>query len=128
MRRLAATLFALGFIVNAPAVIVGVGAQLANGLIPPMGPSVVRQAELVPVALAYTSGHIYDRFPTSTEPPSHVAIWQFRVTRAMGRRGAPIALLGSLILAFGAMFAAFQLRRVLRPTERRFAGPALWSI
>jgi hypothetical protein len=128
IRRLMAALFALGFLVNAPAVIVGVGAQLAEGQVPRVGPSVLRQFELVPNALSYTIHHAYDRDSTSREAASRIAIWQFRVSRAMGRRGGPIAILGSLGLALAALIAAFQLRQVLRTMERRFVGAQLPSI
>jgi len=128
MRWVMAALFGLGFLINLPAVIVGVGAQFADGRIPPVGPSVVRQAELVPSAVGYTLHHAYDPDSTWSEAASRVAIWQFRVTRVMGKRGTPIALLGSLLLALGAMIAAFQLRRGLRTMERRFVGAPVASI
>jgi hypothetical protein len=122
IRWVVPALFALGFLVNVPAVIVGVGAQFADGPIPPVGPSVVRQAELVPAAVAYTLNHAYDPDPTWSEAASRVAIWQFRATRALGRQGLPIALFGSLLLTCGALIAAFQLRRVLGTMERRFVA------
>jgi hypothetical protein len=96
--RLAAALFALGFVLSLAAVIAPAGAQLIGRHPGTDGPQIVRQVTLLP-QLARNSRHaIGDRGARDADYRRFLAPWQANVLRKLGTVGWPLALLGSGVL------------------------------
>lgn len=134
-RKLAIALFVIGFAVSAPAVAVSTQIQQldvpapAGGVWPPdMGlPTVARQAELVPVAAAYTVNHLYERKGDGRNYLRYLTFWQLGLARVFGRSGLAVALVASLVLILIGTYASIRCRAAydeLRGSRDMRAGPA----
>jgi hypothetical protein len=134
-RRLAIALFVFGFAVSAPAVAVSTQIQQldvpspAGGVWPPdMGlPTIGRQAELVPVAAAYSVNHLYERKDDGRNYLRYLTFWQLGLARVFGRSGLAVALAASFVLIVIVAYASARCRaaydelrgsRAMRPGGR----------
>jgi len=125
-RKLAIALFVVGFAVSAPAVAVSTQIQQldvpspAGGVWPPdMGlPTVGRQAELVPVAAAYTVNHLYERRNDGRNYLRYLTFWQLGVARVFGRAGLAAALAASLVLIAIGVYAGARCRTACHELSR----------
>jgi len=134
-RQLAIALFVVGFAVSAPAVAVSTQIQQldvpspAGGVWPPdLGlPAVGRQAELVPVAAAYTVNHLFERKTDGRNNLRYLTLWQLGLTRVFGPSGLVVALTVSLVLILvgawtltrcRAAYSELQTARRIDPPDR----------
>lgn len=116
-RRAVVLLFALGALVSAPSLAVGGGAQLADQPRPREGPSIVRQYELVPPTIAYTSHHLYEE-PGGRDPSRTLDLWQFALTWRLGPVGLVASLLVSCLIVMAGVLAILRLRREVARLRR----------
>jgi hypothetical protein len=110
---LAVGLFALGFVVSLPAVIVPTQAQqLDDRAVPRTAPAVARQYELIEPTARYTSHHLYDKAPPgSGSHRKYLWLWQVNMSRALGRKGLLGAAFLTVVLAALAALSAWLLAR-----------------
>jgi SAM-dependent methyltransferase len=127
--RLVALLFAAGFVISLPALIVSTQTQqLETTPVPPKAhfldtqplasPSIIRQLELVGPVAEYSVEHRYAGDDDGLNYLRYLSLWQFGAMRELGRTGLAIGLVGTAILVIVVAFAG---RRVL--TAARAAGP-----
>lgn len=110
-RNAVAALFVLGAIVSAPAMIVRTTAQQLDDPLPSVGPSVVRQYQLIVPTAAYTIRHLFE-FKRGMNR-EYLSLWQVNVARVMGPRGVWLALFLSIGLLAATGLSANALRRAL---------------
>jgi SAM-dependent methyltransferase len=107
--RIAATLFAAGFVISLPALVVSTQTQqLETPPVPPethfldtqplASPSIVRQFELVVPVARYSIEHRYDGEDDGLNYLRYVSLWQFGAMREFGRAGLSVALAGTAVL------------------------------
>jgi hypothetical protein len=103
-QRVVAALFAIGFVVSASTLVVSTRAQqLDSGK--PQQPHPTRQVALVPKTLSYTAHHLYDYQSGTGTYYRSSPLWQFGLTRLLGRKGLALGLVGSVALAAVALLA-----------------------
>jgi hypothetical protein len=101
-------LFAIGFVVSVPGMLVSTRAQLVSHP-PDRGPGVVRQYRLIPGAVADTSAHLFDERPDDRT----VDVWQVRAARLEGGAGLGGALAATTVLGALAVAAGVRVRRLV---------------
>jgi hypothetical protein len=113
--RLAAALFALGFVLSLPAVLAPPGAQLLQRDPTADGPQIVRQVrELAP--LTRNSLHAAgDPDARDDDYRRHLALWQAGIVRELGTVGIALGIAGTI----GLLGALWQVARALPARLRR---------
>ena len=111
--RLAAALFAVGFVVSLPAVIAPAGAQLLGRAQGTDGPQIVRQYRELPRLTRNSIGAADDPAARDDDYRRHLALWQANAVRELGERAVLPALLVSLALVFALVRVTMSLRRAL---------------
>jgi len=106
-------LFALGFLVSLPAMVVPTQAQqLDDRAVPRTAPAVARQYELIEPTARYTADHLYNKAPPgSGSHRKYLWLWQVNMSRALGRKGLFAAALLTAVLAVFAALAGWWFAR-----------------
>lgn len=109
----AAGLFALGFAVSLPAMIVPTQAQqLDERAVPRSAPAVARQYRLIEPTARYTADHLYEKAPPgSGSHRKFLWFWQVTMSRSLGRKGVLAAAVLTVLLAAFAALATWWLVR-----------------
>ena len=105
-------LLVAGLLVSIPGVLVSGGAQLADEPRPEHGPKIVRQAELLPDAVAYTVEHPYET-DEGRDADRVIYLWQTGLAWRAGPAGAVAAAAGTAVLLAVTIWATVRLRRTL---------------
>ena len=103
-RRMCVALLVAGFVVSASTILISTRAQQLDHPSPSIGPSAVRQYQLVPTVTRYTVDHLQG--VTSGDSRRYLAIWQVAL-REFGAKGLLASVVGSLIL-LGALIVAIR--------------------
>ncbi len=114
--RVAATLFALGFVISLPAVIAPAGAQLRNRDPSADGPQIVRQARELRGLTQNSLDAADDPAARHDDYRRYLALWQAGAVRQFGGIGFPIGLLGTIGLLAALLRVARPLPGELRRT------------
>ena len=116
---LAVGLFAIGFLVSLPAMIVPPQAQqLDDRSVPRAAPAVARQYELIEPTARYTADHLYDKAPPgSGSHRKYLWLWQVNLSRSLGRKGLVAAALLTVVLATFVVLAGRRFERGFSRTE-----------
>ena len=113
--RLAAGLFALGFVLSFSAVLAPAGTQLLDRRAGTDGPQIVRQYRELPQLTERSIGAVSDRAARGGDYRRYLAPWQANLVRELGAIGAIPALLGTVALLAALLWIAAPLKRQLRP-------------
>jgi hypothetical protein len=115
-------LFALGFVVSLPAMIVPTQAQqLDERAVPRDAPAVLRQYGLIEPTARYSADNLYDKAPPgSGSHRKYLSLWQVNLSRALGRPGLAGAAVLTLLLAALCALAAW---RFARPRQEALTSP-----
>jgi hypothetical protein len=108
---LTVALLALGFVVSAPAMVVSTRAQQLDVPAPSVGPSVIRQYELIVPTASYSVRHLGDR--REDDHRRFLDVWQVGALRELGTSGLALAIPGTALLLVAAGVLAVALRRRL---------------
>lgn len=114
--KLAAALFALGFMLSFSAVLAPAGAQLLGQAPGTDGPQIVRQYRELPGLTKRSIDAASDRSSRGGDYRRYLAPWQPNLIRAVGAAGALPALLGTLALLAALLWIAAPLTRHIRPS------------
>jgi len=126
--RAVVLLFAAGFLVSAPALVVSTQSQQLEAAPVPesahyldtqplASPTVVRQWELVAPITRYSVEHRYDGADDGRNYLRYLSLWQFGAMRDLGRAGLAAGLLGTAALLMVVAAAGWRLRAALRYAE-----------
>lgn len=113
--KLAAMLFALGFVLSFSAVLAPAGTQLLDRRPGTDGPQIVRQYRELPRLTEHSIDAAGDRSARGGDYRRYLAPWQANAVREFGSAGIVPALLGTLALLAALLWLARPLRRSLRP-------------
>ena len=102
-RRVGVALLVAGFVISASTILISTRAQQLDHPVPPIGPSAVRQYQLVPSVTRYTVDHLR---VTAGDSRRYLAIWQVAL-REFGAKGLLASVVGSLVL-LGALIVAIR--------------------
>jgi hypothetical protein len=105
-------LFAIGFLVSAPTLIVSQRAQLADHPAP-FGPTIVRQIALVPPTIGTTIADVRGH-PAGHKYEEYVNVWQIGLIQGLGWRGAWLAAVVSAVLVGIGVWSVQTLRTTIR--------------
>ena len=94
-RRVGIGLLAAGFVVSASTILVSTRAQQLDHPPPSVGPSVLRQYQLLPTVTGFTVDHLQKVTPGDSR--RYLSLWQVNL-RQFGTKGLLAAVAGSLIL------------------------------
>ena len=128
--RVVALLFAAGFVISLPALVVSTQTQqLETPPVPPethfldtqplASPSIIRQLELVAPVAEYSVEHRYTGDDDGLNYLRYLSLWQFGAMRELGRGGLAIGLVGTAALV---MAMALSGRRLLTATRAAGTG------
>jgi hypothetical protein len=112
--RIAAALFAVGFVVSFPAVFASVGVQLLRGVRGADGPQIVRQYRELPQLTRRSIQMPNDPTARHDDQRRYLANWQVGLVRQVGVAGIVPALLGTLVGALALWWVARPLAGLLR--------------
>ncbi len=126
--RAVVLLFAAGFLISLPALIVPTQRQqLETVPVPPethfldtqplASPSIVRQAELIVPVARYSIQHRYDQADDGRNYLRYLSLWQFGAMRDLGRAGLAISLAGTGALLMAVALAVRRLRAALHAAD-----------
>jgi hypothetical protein len=106
-------LFALGFVVSLPAMIVPTQAQqLDDRVVPRTAPAVARQYALIEPTARYSAEHPYDEAPPgSGSHRKYLWSWQVNLSRSLGRKGLLAAAALTVLLASLAALVGWRTAR-----------------
>jgi hypothetical protein len=113
--RLAAALFALGFVLSFSAVLAPAGTQLLDRRPGTDGPQIVRQYRELPELTEHSVDAATQHAARGGDYRRYLAPWQANMVREFGSAGILPALLGTLVLLAALLWIARPLRRSLRP-------------
>jgi hypothetical protein len=113
--RIAAALFAAGFVLSLPAVLAPAGRQLLERP-PGVGPRIDRQYADLPQLARASARAARSTAARDDDYRRHLALWQAGLTRQLGPRGLLPAALGTLLLAAALVAVARPLAPRLRAT------------
>jgi len=119
--RVAAALFAAGFVLSLPAALAPVGAQLLDGKPGTDGPQIVRQYGELARLTQSSIDAAGDRAARDEDYRRHLALWQAGVVRELGMIGLVPALLGTLALLAALLVVARPLPRAIRADPQSHA-------
>jgi hypothetical protein len=94
-RRVGIGLLAAGFVVSASTILVSTRAQQLDHPLPSVGPSILRQYQLVPAVTRYTVEHLRNATPGDSR--RYLSLWQVNL-RQFGTTGLLAGLAGTLVL------------------------------
>jgi hypothetical protein len=97
-RAVAVVLLAIGFVVSAPTLVVSTQAQQLDTPRPPIGPGIVRQAELVGRTVRHTASALYAPDPDGRNYLRYLSLWQVGSARVFKRPGLVLAAVGTFAL------------------------------
>ncbi|MBV9213810.1 MAG: hypothetical protein JOZ25_09220 [Actinobacteria bacterium] len=97
LRRIAQGLLGVGFAVSASTLLVPIAAQQLDYPTRTVGPSVIRQYELVPAAVSYSAQHLQAAHVAGAHR-RYVDLWQVNLGREFGAKGLLLGLVGSLVI------------------------------
>lgn len=120
--RIAAVLFALGFVLSFSAVLAPAGAQLLGQAPGTDGPQIVRQYRVLPALTGRSIEAATDRSARGDDYRRYLALWQANLVREVGTAGVLPALLGTLALLAALLWVAAPLRRQIRRADARRRG------
>ncbi|HEX6231521.1 MAG TPA: class I SAM-dependent methyltransferase, partial [Jiangellaceae bacterium] len=134
--RVVVVLFAAGFMISLPALVVSTQTQqLETPPVPPethfqdtqplASPSIIRQLELVAPVAEYSVEHRYDGDDDGLNYLRYLSLWQFGAMRELGRTGLVIGLAGTASLGIAMVFAGSRLLAAVRAAS---AGPPSSSV
>ena len=112
--RLAAALFAIGFVMSFSAVLAPAGAQLLDRAAGADGPQLVRQYAKLPDLASNSIDAADDRTARNGDYRRYLALWQANAVRRLGPGGLIPAVLGTLVLLALLIVVARPLARDLR--------------
>jgi len=112
--RLAAALFAIGFVMSFSAVLAPAGAQLLDRAAGADGPQLVRQYAKLPDLASNSIDAADDRAARNGDYRRYLALWQANAVRRLGPGGLIPAVLGTLVLLALLIVVARPLARDLR--------------
>jgi SAM-dependent methyltransferase len=126
--RAVALLFAAGFLISLPALVVSTQTQqLETPPVPPethfldtqplASPSIIRQLELVAPVTRYSIEHRHDGEDDGRNYLRYLSLWQFGAMRELGRAGLAVGLVGTAALLAGMVLAARRLVHAVRIAE-----------
>lgn len=128
-RQLVAALFACGFLLSAPTLLVSSRAQQLHEPTPAIGPGIPRQFELMPEVVKATVTDAGSYEAGAGQNYRFVNTWQVGVAREVGRAGAIAAALLTALLLAGVFLSGRMLwgqlrdeRRLERTTARGLAS------
>ncbi len=110
-KRVVAWLYLVGLMVSAPAMIVSTRAQQLDRPPPSVGPSVIRQYELIGPTATYTSQHLYE-YEKGTNL-RFLSLWQVGASRVLGKQGLLLAVILTALEAICGVAFAHRLRKNL---------------
>jgi hypothetical protein len=113
--RVAALLFAVGFVLSFAAVLAPAGAQLLDRPVG-KGPEIVRQVRILPQLTRRSVQAGRHGAARDDDYRRYLALWQAGATRRFGPWGLLPALIGTLVLLAALVWVARPLRVQLRPT------------
>jgi Glycosyl transferase family 2 len=124
-RRAGVLLFAAGFLISFPGLIVSTQAQQFEVPSPPpwthfldtqplASPSVVRQFELISANARYTVDHLYEDQGDGKNNLRSLSVWQFGVIRVLGRAGLAVSMAGTALLLIIAVWCYWRLRPLVQ--------------
>ena len=125
-RRAVVFLLLFGFLVSAPTLLVSQRAQLMDRP-PAYGPSVERQAGLVPRTVQFTFDRLVSGACDRGRYEAYVNTWQVQLVCRSGQRGFWLAALLSLMLAGAAVGSARIIWTTVSPPAARFERLAVGS-
>jgi len=97
-------LLAVGFVVSASTILVPTRAQQLDHPLPSVGPSILRQYELVPSVIRYTVD-LLQKAHTAGDSRRYLSLWQVYL-RQFGIKGLLAGIVGSLVLLAALVVAA----------------------
>jgi len=97
-------LLAVGFVVSASTILVPTRAQQLDHPLPSVGPSILRQYELVPSVIRYTVD-LLQKPHTAGDSRRYLSLWQVYL-RQFGIKGLLAGIVGSLVLLAALVVAA----------------------
>jgi len=112
--RLAAALFAVGFVLSFSAVLAPAGAQLLDRRPGTDGPQIVRQYAKLPGLSRNSVDAADDPKARDADYRRYLALWQANAVRKLGKGGLIPAVLGTLLLLAALIAVARPLVRELR--------------
>jgi hypothetical protein len=112
--RIAAALFAVGFLVSLPGVLAPAGTQLLRPDPGADGPQVVRQVRELPGLTRNSLDAASDPAARNGDYRRYLAPWQAGIVRQLGSVGIPLALLGTIVLLGALWWVARPLPARLR--------------
>jgi hypothetical protein len=95
-RRVGIGLLAAGFVVSASTILVSTRVQQLDHPLPSVGPSVLRQYQLVPGVTRYTVDYLQKAY-TPGDSRSYLSLWQVNL-KQFGTKGLLAGIAGSLVL------------------------------
>jgi len=113
--RVAAVLFALGFVLSFSAVLAPAGTQLVDRRPGTDGPQIVRQYRELPGLTERSIDAATDRSARGDDYRRYLAPWQPNLVREFGAAGVLPAVLGTLALLAALLWIVAPLRRQMRP-------------
>jgi hypothetical protein len=122
-RLVAVSLFAVGCAVALPAVAISTQIQQLDVPPPSIGPTVLRQAELVPPTAAHTVEHVYEGADDGRNNLRYLTLWQVALARVLGPPGLVLGVMGSLLLVIGTWWAARRCRSAYRQVQATVSPP-----
>jgi hypothetical protein len=113
--RVAAALFALGFVLSFSAVLAPAGTQLVDRRPGTDGPQIVRQYRELPGLTERSIDAATDRSARGDDYRRYLAPWQPNLVREFGAAGVLPAVLGTVALLAALLWIVAPLRRQMRP-------------
>lgn len=113
-KQIAVLLFVVGFLISAPTILVSIRAQQLDLPPPEVGPTIIRQYQLIFPTLQYTAKHIFEYIPGQGEHRKFVNLWQVGMILALKKGGVIISLLGTGVLLFIIGISGIQLFKIIR--------------
>lgn len=114
-RRVVLASFLLGAFVSVPATLVSTRAQQLDHPLPDVGPSVIRQYELIAPTGKYSWAHRYEYSAGMNR--SYLTLWEIGALRVLGPSGLVPVVIAAAILLFGTLLSWSSVRGTLRKCE-----------
>ncbi len=115
--KIAAALFAVGFVLSFSAVLAPAGAQLLDQAPGTDGPQIVRQYRELPALTERSIDAASDRSARDDDYRRYLSPWQANLIRELGPAGVLPALVGTLALLAALAWIAAPLRQQITPAQ-----------
>ena len=119
-RRLGIGLLAVGFVVSASTILVSTRAQQSDHPLPSVGPSILRQYQLVPAVTRYTVD-LLQKAHTLGDSLRYSPLWQVNL-RQFGTKGLLAGIAGSLVLLAALVVVARRVNEESGTRSQRTPG------